>query len=176
MKMNVIVLLYLKTSDDGLSRDSDWQQHNYMKWNKWNYLLGTVLFSLMYSLFQTWIICLYQYAYMASASEQHLSQVSYKSMQIFQSFLQFQESGFDSRHTLTECGPSNSNEDKDVFGHPIVHVMVGLARKRPLSCPCRWCPAAGLNLETGKLSGHYIAEISLNVTLNHNKPKQKRQF
>ena len=26
----------------------------------------------------------------------------------------------------------------------------------------------GQNLETGQLSRHYIAEISLNVTLNHN--------
>ena len=36
------------------------------------------------------------------------------------------------------------------------------------SCPWRECPAAGQNLETGHLSRHYIAEISLNVTLNHN--------
>ena len=36
------------------------------------------------------------------------------------------------------------------------------------SCPWRGCPAAGQNLETGHLSRHYIAEISLNVTLNHN--------
>ena len=35
------------------------------------------------------------------------------------------------------------------------------------SCPWRRCPAAGQNLETGHLSRHYIAEISLNVTLNH---------
>ena len=35
------------------------------------------------------------------------------------------------------------------------------------SCPCRGCPAAGQNLETGHVSRHYIAEISLNVTLNH---------
>ena len=34
------------------------------------------------------------------------------------------------------------------------------------SCPWRGCPAAGQNLETGHLSRHYIAEISLNVTLN----------
>ena len=40
------------------------------------------------------------------------------------------------------------------------------------SCPWRWCPAAGLNLETGHLSRHYIAEISLNVTLNHNQQQQ----
>ena len=36
------------------------------------------------------------------------------------------------------------------------------------SCPWRGCPAAGQNVETGHLSRHYIAEISLNVTLNHN--------
>ena len=36
------------------------------------------------------------------------------------------------------------------------------------SCPWRGCPAAGQNLETGHLSCHYIAEILLNVTLNHN--------
>ena len=36
------------------------------------------------------------------------------------------------------------------------------------SCPWRGCPAAGQNLETGHLSRHYIAEISLNATLNHN--------
>ena len=35
------------------------------------------------------------------------------------------------------------------------------------SCPWRGCPAAGQNLETGHLSHHHIAEISLNVTLNH---------
>ena len=36
------------------------------------------------------------------------------------------------------------------------------------SCPWRWVPTAGLNLETGQLSCHYIAEILLNVKLNHN--------
>ena len=36
------------------------------------------------------------------------------------------------------------------------------------SCPWRGCPAAGQNLETGHLSRHFIAEISLNVMLNHN--------
>ena len=40
------------------------------------------------------------------------------------------------------------------------------------SCPWRGCPAAGQNLETGHLSRHYIAEISLNVTLNHNQQHQ----
>ena len=39
------------------------------------------------------------------------------------------------------------------------------------SCPWRGCPAAGQNLETGHLSRHYIAEISLKVTLNHNQHK-----
>ena len=38
------------------------------------------------------------------------------------------------------------------------------------SCQWRGCPAAGQNLETGLLSRHYIAEISLNVTLNNNQP------
>ena len=41
------------------------------------------------------------------------------------------------------------------------------------SCPWRGCPAAGQNLETGHLSRHYIAEISLNVTLNHNQHQQQ---
>ena len=40
------------------------------------------------------------------------------------------------------------------------------------SCPWRGCPAAGQNLETGHLSRHYIAEIPLNVTLNHNQHQQ----
>ena len=42
------------------------------------------------------------------------------------------------------------------------------------SCPWRGCPAAGQNLETGHLSRHYIAEILLNVTLNHNQQQQHR--
>ena len=42
------------------------------------------------------------------------------------------------------------------------------------SCPWRGCPAAGQNLETGHLSRHYIAEISLNVTLNHNQKQQQQ--
>ena len=40
------------------------------------------------------------------------------------------------------------------------------------SCPWRGCPAASQYLETGHLSHHYIAEISLNVTLNHNQHNQ----
>ena len=36
------------------------------------------------------------------------------------------------------------------------------------SCSWRWVP--GRNLETGYLPRHYIAEIPLNVTLNHNQP------
>ena len=43
------------------------------------------------------------------------------------------------------------------------------------SCPWRWCPAAGQNLETGHLSRHYIAEILLNVALNHNQQQQQQQ-
>ena len=41
---------------------------------------------------------------------------------------------------------------------------------RPLSALGVGCPAAGQNLETGRLSRRYLAEISLNVTLNHNQP------
>ena len=70
----------------------------------------------------------------------------------------------------------------------------GIRRLRTSRCPCRgrlgtlkttsypWpgCPAAGKNLESGHLSRHYIAEISLNVTLNHNQPTNQsedmRQF
>ena len=33
-----------------------------------------------------------------------------------------------------------------------------------------WYTAAGLYLETGHLSSHYIAEILLNMTLSHNQP------
>ena len=44
------------------------------------------------------------------------------------------------------------------------------------SCPWRGCPAAGQNLETGHLSHHYIAEISLNVTLNHNQQQQLKIY
>ena len=42
------------------------------------------------------------------------------------------------------------------------------------SCPWRGCPAADQNLENGHLSRHYIAEISLNVTLNHNQHQHQR--
>ena len=41
------------------------------------------------------------------------------------------------------------------------------------SCPWLGCPAAGQNLETGHLSRHYIAKISLNMTLNHNQQQQQ---
>ena len=34
---------------------------------------------------------------------------------------------FDSRHTLTTCGPSNGKEVKDIFGRPGAHVRVGSA-------------------------------------------------
>ena len=44
------------------------------------------------------------------------------------------------------------------------------------SCPWHWCPAAGQNLETRHLSRHYIAEISLNVTLNHSQQQQHQQL
>ena len=36
-----------------------------------------------------------------------------------------------------------------------------------------WVPA-GQNLESGHLSRHYIAEISLNVMLNHKQQQQQR--
>ena len=36
-------------------------------------------------------------------------------------------SGFDSRHTLTACGPSDGKEVKDVFGRPGACVGVGSA-------------------------------------------------
>ena len=36
----------------------------------------------------------------------------------------------------------------------------------------RTLAAAGLNSEKGQLSRHFIAEISLSVKLNHNKPNQ----
>ena len=42
-------------------------------------------------------------------------------------------------------------------------------------CPWRGCPAAGQNLETGHLSRHYIAEISLNVTLNHKQTNKQNK-
>ena len=64
----------------------------------------------------------------------------------------------------------------------------GKGRLRTSRCPCRgrlgmlktpscqWrgCPAAGQNLETGHLSRHYIAEISLNVTLNQKQQQLQR--
>ena len=77
-----------------------------------------------------------------------------------------------SRHILTACGSSDAKEAKDVFGRPGVRVGVGLARSRPLAVHGVGCPAAGQNLEIGQLSRHYIAEISLNVTLQQptNKP------
>ena len=68
------------------------------------------------------------------------------------------------------CGPSDGKEVKDVFGRPGAHVGVGSAHIRPLAAHGVGSLAAGLNLETGQLSRHYIAEISLNVTLNHNQP------
>ena len=71
--------------------------------------------------------------------------------------------GFDSRLTLTACGPSDGKELKDVFGRPGARVGEGSARLRPLAVHGVGCPAAGQNLETGQLSRHYIAEISLNV-------------
>ena len=65
---------------------------------------------------------------------------------------------------------SDGKEVKDVFGRPGARVGVGSARLRPLAAHGFVCPAAGLNLETGQLSCHYIAEISLNVTFTLNQP------
>ena len=58
----------------------------------------------------------------------------------------------------------------DVFGRPGVHVGVGSVRLRHLSAHDVGCPTAGLNFETGQLSRHFEAEISLNMTLNLNQP------
>ena len=43
-----------------------------------------------------------------------------------------------------------------------------LGTLKPLAAHGIECPAAGQNLEPGQLSRHFIAEISLNATLNHN--------
>ena len=65
----------------------------------------------------------------------------------------------------------------------------GKRRLRTSRCPCRgrlgtpktpsspWfgCPVASQNLETRHLSRHYIAVISLNVTLNHNQQQRQHQ-
>ena len=66
------------------------------------------------------------------------------------------------------CGSSDGKEVKDVLRHPGARVRVGSACQRPLAAHCIRCPAAGLNCETAQLSRHYIAEITLNVMLNHN--------
>ena len=52
---------------------------------------------------------------------------------------------------------SKEKEVKDVFGRLGARVGVGAIRKRPLDANDVGCPAAGLTLETGKLSRHYIA-------------------
>ena len=62
------------------------------------------------------------------------------------------------------CGPSDGKEVKDVFGRPGARVGVGSAGNRPLAFHGVGCLAAGLILEIGQLSRHYIAEILLNVT------------
>ena len=54
---------------------------------------------------------------------------------------------------------------------PRVGPLMARRLKTP-SCLWRGCPAAGQHLETGHLSRHYIAEISMNVTLNHNQQQQ----
>ena len=68
-------------------------------------------------------------------------------------------------------------EVKDIFGRPGTRVEVGSARKRPLAAHDVGArQQEGLNLKTGHLSRHYIAEISLNATLNHNKPKNQKNL
>ena len=67
-------------------------------------------------------------------------------------------------------GPSDDKEVKYVFGRPGARVGVGPAHLRPLAAHGVGCTTAGQNFETGQLSRHYLAEISLNVTLNHNQP------
>ena len=52
-------------------------------------------------------------------------------------------------------------------------IGVGSAGLSPLAAHGVGCLVAGLNLETGQVSHHYIAEISLNVTLNITKTKPK---
>ena len=79
-------------------------------------------------------------------------------------------SGFDSQHSLTACGLSGGKEVEDVFGRPGARIGVGSARSRPLAAHDVGYPAVGQNWETGQLSRHYIAEISLSTTLNHNQP------
>ena len=81
--------------------------------------------------------------------------------------LRVMRSGADFRHTLTPCGPSDGKEVKEVFGRPDALVVICLARYIPRAAHGVGCPAAGLNSEAGQLSRHYIAEIWLNVTLNH---------
>ena len=51
-------------------------------------------------------------------------------------------------------------------------VPVPVPGLRPLAANGVGCPAAGLSLKTGELSCHYIlvAELSLYMTLDHNKP------
>ena len=68
----------------------------------------------------------------------------------------------------THVGPPDGKEIKDVFVRPSVHVGVGSEHLRPLAAHGVWCPAAGLNLETGQLSCHYRAEISLNMNKQAN--------
>ena len=76
-------------------------------------------------------------------------------------------------NTLNACGTSDGKEvTKNVFRCPGARVRVCLAHKKILAAHGIGCPAVGLNLETGQLSCHYIAEILLNKTLNHNKPNQ----
>ena len=67
-------------------------------------------------------------------------------------------------------GPLMARRLKMSSRHPGARVRVGSARLTPLAAHGIGCPAAGQNLETGQLARHNIAEISLNVTLDHSQP------
>ena len=75
-------------------------------------------------------------------------------------------SGIPSPHV----GPRMARRLNGVFGRPGARNGVGLARLVTLVAHGVWCTAVGKNLETGQLFRHYIAEILLNVTLNHIQP------
>ena len=83
---------------------------------------------------------------------------------------------FEPRCRLTMSGcTSDGKEVKDVFGRP----KMCLGRFRTVKKPkCQWrgCPTAGDNLDSDwmTISRHYIAEISPNMTINHNKPNQTK--
>ena len=75
-------------------------------------------------------------------------------------------SGFDSQDTLKACGPSVGKDVQKRLRTTGARVKVGSASLRPLAARGVGCLAAGLNLENGQRSHHYIAEIKRNVPLN----------